>query len=111
MERDNSAGKAIEQPLKMVMIIANEGLMDFITEAFRVLGIRGYTRIDNVKGEGSIMGEPHLGTHIWPGINLIFIVVANATTARALLDEVRKIDEKEGEPGIRAFLFNVEAIA
>jgi hypothetical protein len=101
-------GKLPQPPLKMVIIAVDEGLIDYIEEAFTKLQIRGFTRIDNSKGQGSVEGEPHLGTHIWPGLNFLFFVVTSSDKAKKLMDEIRTIDQHEGAPGIRAFLLNVE---
>ncbi|MGC8594617.1 MAG: PG0541 family transporter-associated protein [Candidatus Kryptoniota bacterium] len=108
MAKNLSKGTLPEHPLKMVILSVDEGLIDYVEEAFAKLEIRGYTRIDNSKGQGSVEGEPHLGTHIWPGLNFLFIIVTNAAKASQLMDEIRTIDQREGKPGIRAFLLNVE---
>jgi|YelNatPaOPRAMG01_1025707.scaffolds.fasta_scaffold00288_24 hypothetical protein len=108
MAKNIFKGALPKPPLKMVILSADEGLIDYVEEAFAKLEIRGYTRIDNSKGQGSVEGEPHLGTHIWPGLNFLFFIVTNADTASRLMDEIRVIDQREGKPGIRAFLLNVE---
>lgn len=108
MAKNILKGTPPKPPLKLVMLAVDEGLIDYVEEAFAKLEIRGYTRIDNSRGQGSVEGEPHLGTHIWPGLNFLFFIVTNADTASRLMDEIRIIDQREGKPGIRAFLLNVE---
>ena len=72
------------------------------------LEIRGFTFFENVQGQGSKTGEPHRGTHTWPEMNSSIITVIDDEKVKDLLIAVRKLDNRNKEAGIRAFVWHVE---
>ncbi|MCX7983516.1 MAG: hypothetical protein N3A63_01245 [Bacteroidetes bacterium] len=96
--------------MKAVMIVYNHGITEEVDEALESLKIRGYTRFLNVHGQGSTNGEPHLGTHIWPGLNAVVLTVIDDKLVQPLLDKVRAINAEAEEQGIHAFVWNIEAM-
>ena len=72
------------------------------------LEIRGFTFFENVQGQGSKTGVPHRGTHTWPEMNNSVITVVEDEKVKDLLIAVRKLDNRNKEAGIRAFVWNVE---
>lgn len=94
--------------MKAVMIVYNHGITEEVNEALEGLGIRGYTKFLNVHGQGSVNGEPHLGTHIWPSQNTVVLTVIKDELVDALLEKVKAIDKEAEEQGIHAFVWNIE---
>jgi hypothetical protein len=78
--------------------------MEKINEA----GIRGYTKIEEVFGQGSVDGEPHLGTHVWPEVNSLIFTAVDDEKMEKLLKGVREIESKFSDEGIHAFVLNLE---
>ena len=72
------------------------------------LNCRGYTRIEQVQGRGSEKGDPHLGSHAWPGMNSAILSVVDDDRVAPLLEALRAIDERSPQLGLRAFVWNVE---
>lgn len=52
----------------------------------------GYTKFLGVQGEGG--GEPHLGSHVWPGVNNCIMVGANNRAVDAISTEVAELKEQ-----------------
>ena len=94
--------------MKAVMIVYNHGITEEVDEALSSLSIRGYTRFLNVHGQGSEIGEPHLGTHIWPTQNAVVLTVIKDELVEPLLEKVKEINKEAEEQGIHAFVFPVE---
>lgn len=89
------------------MVIHNSALRSNVLEVFEKNNIKKYTQLDEVKGRG-ISSEPHLGTHIWPGINSITFSVIDEDTLRKLMPEFKKLKEKFRREGIKVFVLPVE---
>ena len=68
------------------------------------LGIRGFTYFEQVQGRGSNTGEPRRGTHTWPEMNSAVITVVPDEHVASLLLAVRKLDLRNREIGVRAFV-------
>lgn len=94
--------------MKAVMIICNMIVNDEVKEALNKLKIRGFTLWNDVQGQGSIDGEPHMGSHTWPSLNSSFLVITPNEKVEALLNEIKEIEKDANQQGIRAFVWNVE---
>ncbi len=94
--------------MKAVMIVYNHGITEEVNEALESLNIRGYTKFLNVHGQGSIKGEPHLGSHIWPSLNAVVLTVIEDDLVDKLLEKVKEIEKEAEEQGIHAFVWNIE---
>lgn len=94
--------------MKAVMIICNAILSDEVLETLNKLEIRGYTRWDDVQGRGSDNGEPHMGSHTWPGLNSSILVILPEDKTESLLKKIKEIEEGASQQGVRAFVWNVE---
>ena len=88
-----------------------------------MLNIRGFSFWENVQGRGSgdfgravgdadahdrVPGDPHRGTHTWPEMNNAIVTVVPDDKVDELLLSVRKLDKRNEEVGIRAFVWNIE---
>ena len=90
--------------MKSVMIIfnqANTGRAEYMLD---VLGIRGFTFFEQVQGRGSTGGEPRRRTHARPEMNSCVITVVEDEHLPALLESIKKLDLRNEEVGVRAFV-------
>ena len=94
--------------MKSVMIIYNQANNERVEFMLDELGIRGFSQWENVQGRGSAEGEPHRGTHTWPEMNSAVLTVVDDDKVENLLRMVHKLDKRNPEVGIRAFVWNIE---
>ena len=73
-----------------------------------VLGIRGFTFFEQVQGRGTNNGEPRRGPHAWPEMNSCVVTIVDDDKVQSLLESVRKLDMRNEEVGVRAFVWNIE---
>ena len=94
--------------MKSVLIVFNHGITEEVNEALKSLNIRGYTRWLNVHGVGSVNGDPHLGSHIWPSTNSVILTVVEDSIVDPLLAKIKEINGQAEKQGIHAFVWNIE---
>jgi len=97
--------------MKSVMIIFNQANTERIEYLLDEMQIRGFSFWENVQGRGSRDGDPHRGTHTWPEMNNVVITVVEDDKVSELLDNVRRLDKRNPEVGVRAFVWNIEQMA
>jgi nitrogen regulatory protein PII len=93
--------------MKAIMIIYNQSHSEKIEFMFDKLGIKGYTLWENVQGQGSNTGVPHMGTHTWPEINKSILTILEDDMVDTVLDKVKRIDAINVEVGIKAFVWDI----
>lgn len=96
--------------MKAVFIVYNQAQTEKVEYLFDKLNIRGYTRWTDLTGRGSVDGPPHMNTHTWPEQNTARLAVVEDQLVAPILEGVKKLDEVNKEVGIRAFVWNIEAI-
>lgn len=94
--------------MKSVLIIYNQANNERVEFMLDELGIRGFSQLENVQGRGHIDGDPHRGTHTWPELNSAVLTVVDDDKVENLLRMVHKLDKRNPEVGIRAFVWNIE---
>ncbi|MCC9168706.1 PG0541 family transporter-associated protein [Pontibacter harenae] len=94
--------------MKGIMIIFNQALSEEIVELLDELGVRGFSKFNDLQGRGSNDGEPRMGTHTWPALNNAIFSVAPEDKAKELIIRLNKINEDAREQGLKAFSWNVE---
>ena len=94
--------------MKAVMIVYNHGITEEVDEVLEQLNIRGFTRFLDVHGQGSVKGEPHLGSHIWPSKNAVILTVIEDNLVDGLLKKIEDINKEAEEQGLHAFVWNIE---
>ncbi|GAF73540.1 unnamed protein product, partial [marine sediment metagenome] len=80
-----------------------------VNEALESVGTNCYTKFTNVLGKGE-KSEPHLNTDIWPEINYGTFVVTDQARAKEIMANVRRMREKLGSEGIKAFMWEIDDI-
>ncbi len=93
--------------MKAVFIVFNQSHTERVEYIFDQLGIRGYTWWSDVRGRGSVDGEPRMGTHTWPEMNSAAMAVLEEEKVQPLLNKVKKLDAINHEVGVRAFVWEI----
>jgi len=96
--------------MKAVFIVYNQAHSEKVEYLFDLLDIKGFTRWTDLTGRGSVEGPPHMNTHAWPEQNMARMAVVEDETVETILDGVKRLDEENKDVGIRAFVWNVEAM-
>ena len=71
--------------MKAVFISCAQSMYDEVFTLMKEMEIRGFTGWEELIGEGSKDGEPHLGNHAWPSMNSALISVMDDEKATAFL--------------------------
>ena len=95
--------------MKAVFIVYNQANTERVEYMLDRLGIKGFTYWEDVQGRGSVDGEPRRGTHTWPEMNSAIITVVEDEMVPELLGRIKRLDNRNKEVGVRAFVWNVEA--
>ncbi|HQP80602.1 MAG TPA: hypothetical protein PLK20_03750, partial [Paludibacteraceae bacterium] len=72
------------------------------------LKISGFTFFEQVQGRGTNGGEPRRGSHTWPEMNSAVMTVVEDDQVAVLLSTVKKLDNRNKEIGVRAFVWNIK---
>ncbi len=94
--------------MKAVFIVYNQANTERVEYILDTLEIRGFTYWENVQGRGTKDGEPRRGTHTWPEMNSAIITVVPNEKVPELLDTVKKLDNRNREVGVKAFVWDIE---
>lgn len=94
--------------MKSVMIVFNQSNTERVEYILDYFNLRGYTFFEQVQGRGSVSGQPHRGTHTWPEMNSVVITVIEDDQVPMLLTAIKKLDLRNEEVGVRAFVWNIE---
>ena len=94
--------------MKAVFISYNQAhteQVDFLLDRYH---ITGFTRWNNATGRGTNDGEPHYGSHAWPGMNTAVLAIVEDDKVAPLLNALRKLDLTAEQQGLRAFTWSVD---
>jgi len=89
----------------MVYIVYDRAIDEELDETLNKLEIQYYTKWKDVSGVGR--NDPHLGDHVWPGLNNVLMVVIDNDKKDALLERVRSLQSSFVSVGLRAFVVPV----
>ena len=87
--------------MKAIFVAYNQAYNQEIVEVLQAFGQRGYTKWEDVGGQGSVDGEPHLGSHA------LFSAVPDELAA-PVLAALKEKDEKYKDLGLRAYSWTIE---
>lgn len=96
--------------MKSVLIVFNQVNTERVEFLLDELKIKGFTLFEEVQGRGSRNGEPRRGTHTWPELNSALMTVVEDDKVEELLLTVKKLDNRNKKIGVRAFVWNIEAM-
>ena len=94
--------------MKAVFIVYNQANTERVDYMLDRLGIRGFTTWEQVNGRGSVSGEPRMGTHTWPEMNSATLTMVRDDQVEELLSCIKKLDKRNEDVGVRAFVWNIE---
>ena len=94
--------------MKSVFIVFNQANTERVEYVLDRLAIRGFTFWENVQGVGTVEGEPRRGSHTWPEMNSAVMTVVEDDKVDELLLSMKKLDQRNKEVGVRAFVWNIE---
>lgn len=94
--------------MKSVFIVFNQANTERVEYMLDMLKISGFTFFEQVQGRGTNGGEPRRGTHTWPEMNSAIMTVVEDEKVPELLSVVRRLDARNKEVGVRAFVWNIE---
>jgi len=96
--------------MKAIFITYDQAYGDEIVIMLEKLAQRGFTKWQDVGGCGSEDGVPHLGNHAWPAMNDAVLTIVPDEKVTEILDCVRAMDQESKKLGLRAFVWNIEAM-
>lgn len=94
--------------MKAIFISYDQAHHEVIIDALTRLNCRGFTAFGNVLGRGTKTGEPHYGTHAWPGLAQAILTIVEDRQVEPVLKRLREIDENRPLLGLRAFVWDIE---
>ena len=94
--------------MKAIFITFNQANTERVEYILDECKARGFTFWEDVQGRGSKDGDPHRGTHTWPEMNSAMMCVVEDDKVEELLSNVRKLDKRNEEVGVKAFVWNIE---
>ena len=95
--------------MKAVFLSCNQSMYDAVIDIMKDMSIKGFTGWEELIGEGSNDGEPHLGNHAWPTMNSALISVMEDDKAAEFMQRLKQLDEENHKQGLRAFAWDVTA--
>ncbi len=95
------------ESMKAVLIVFNQANTERVEYMFDRHGIRGFSWLNDVRGQGSETGDPRMGTHTWPEMNSAALAVIPDEKVAPLLESVKKLDEVNKDVGVRAFVWEI----
>lgn len=93
--------------MKAVMIIFNQTHSERVEFMLDELGIRGFTKWEDVKGRGTRDGEPRMGTHTWPEMNSAILAIIEDEKVEILTKGIRSLDKINETIGVRGFVWDI----
>ncbi len=95
--------------MKMVFVVYSQAVDYDIITTFKQAGIKGYTKVEKVSGEGTET-EPKLRTHTWPGENCAIFLALEESELPAVVEIIRKLKDEHPRAGVKAFILPMEEI-
>jgi hypothetical protein len=94
--------------MKSVFVVYNQALSEQVLEAVKRVGVRGYTQWQGIFGTGSQGGEPHMGSHTWPSVNMAMLIMTTDELCVELKLALRAVDAQSPQQGLRVFSWTVD---
>lgn len=96
--------------MKAIFVSYDQAHQESVIAALSSSLQRGFTCWEQVQGRGSRDGEPHYGSHAWPGMNSAVLAVCEDDRVPQILERLKKIDADKPMLGLRAFVLPVEQV-
>ena len=89
----------------MVLIIHDRAIDEEVGDLLSALDLQYYTKWKDVVGVGE--KDPHLGDHVWPGLNNVTMVVVEEGKEEKLMKSIKALQAVFPSVGLRAFVLPV----
>lgn len=96
--------------MKAIFICYDQAHHDAVVAILNSCMQRGFTCWEQAQGRGSESGEPHYGSHAWPGMNSSIMAVCEDDRVPLIFDRLKKLDLDRPMLGLRAFVLPVEQV-
>jgi hypothetical protein len=93
--------------MKMFLLVYSREADEYVIGRFKKAGIRAYTKMEEVRGEGPD-SEPKLRTHVWPGGNNMLIMAVPDEQIHVVTCIVHQLKEERPRSGVRCFVLPME---
>ncbi|MFW6134407.1 MAG: PG0541 family transporter-associated protein [Elusimicrobiota bacterium] len=95
--------------MKFLLIIYNAAVESQIIECMKECEIKTYTKFPGLHGVGT-HSDPHLDTHVWPGVNNAFLIALDEQKINPLVEKVKKFKQEQLQEGVKAFVLPLERV-
>lgn len=93
---------------KQLIIICDVSGSDDVNKLLLSRGADEFTRFEQCSGQGHRTG-PRTNDHIWPGYNVMYVVVIEDELATAVMGDLREYRDANPNMGIYAYITPIEA--
>jgi hypothetical protein len=93
--------------MKMFLIVYCDAADEDVIDTFKKSGVRGYTKMREVRGEGTDT-EPKLGSHCWPGKNHALFIAADDGEVARIKETIRVLRKEHPRSGVKGFILPME---
>ncbi|PKN32814.1 MAG: hypothetical protein CVU61_16415 [Deltaproteobacteria bacterium HGW-Deltaproteobacteria-19] len=93
--------------MKVFVVVYSREADEHVIARFKKAGIRAYTKLEEVRGEGTDT-EPKLGTHAWPGGNNVLFLAVPDEEIHVVTCIVHQLKEERPRAGVRCFVLPLE---
>lgn len=94
--------------MKAILITFDQAHYEDLLDILDHNNVRGFTYWPEVHGRGTKNGDPHYGSHSWPGLNSALITMVEDRQVENLLNILHKLDAQTPALGLRAFVWSIE---
>ncbi len=94
--------------MKSILITFDQAHYERIIEILRRQNCRGFSAWPLEAARGSHDGEPHYGSHAWPGLSQAIIAIVEDSRASEVLKRLHELDTERPQLGLRAFQWDIE---
>jgi hypothetical protein len=89
----------------MALIMYDRAIDEELIDTLNASKINCYSKWRDVVGIGR--HDPHLGDHVWPGLNNVIMVVIDQKQKRELINKIQVLQDRYSAVGLRAFIIPV----
>lgn len=94
--------------MKSILITFDQAYTERIIDVLTHNNCRGFSMVEHLQGRGSVNGEPHYGSHVWPSLCSGIITVVDDDKVDGLLSTLHDMDVATPQLGLRAFVWSIE---
>ena len=82
-------------------IIHDRAIDEEVNDVLKESDISCYTKWKDVVGKGT--HDPHMGDHVWPGLNNVTMVIIKSSEMNSLMDKIKALQSNFPAVSLRAF--------